>query len=140
MDRIDEQCAEAERIYRQWDKALSANDLKAALALYAPDATIESPLVSHLFGTNRGICRGKDEVGRFLQIVFERKPALRKHYRTRYFTDGTTLMWEYPRATPDGDQMDFVEVMELREGLIQHHRVYWGWFGLEILKDDQYRR
>jgi hypothetical protein len=30
-----------------------------------------------------------------------------------------------------GEQMDLVEVMELNdEGLIQHHKVYWGWFGL----------
>jgi hypothetical protein len=35
-------------------------------------------------------------------------------------------MWEYPRDTPDGEQMAFVEVMELKGGLIQHHRVYWG--------------
>ena len=28
-------------------------------------------------------------------------------------------MWEYPRATPDGEQMDFVEVMEIDDdGLI----------------------
>jgi hypothetical protein len=47
-------------------------------------------------------------------------------------------MWEYPRATPDGEQMDFVEVMELKRGLIQHHRVYWGWFGLSILKKGQH--
>jgi hypothetical protein len=47
-------------------------------------------------------------------------------------------MWEYPRDTPDAEQMDFVEVMELKGGLIQHHRVYWGWFGLSILKKGQH--
>jgi hypothetical protein len=49
-------------------------------------------------------------------------------------------MWEYPRATPDGDQMDFAEVMDIRDGLIQHHRVYWGWFGVGVLDRDEYRR
>ena len=49
-------------------------------------------------------------------------------------------MWEYPRETPEGDQMDFVEVMELNdEGLIQHHRVYWGWRGFGVLEQDQYQ-
>ena len=43
-------------------------------------------------------------------------------------------MWEYPRATPTGEQIDLVEVMELRDGLIQRHRVYWGWFGVKALQ------
>jgi len=42
-------------------------------------------------------------------------------------------MWEYPRATPDEDQMGLVEVMEIRNGLIQRHRVYWGWHALNVL-------
>jgi ketosteroid isomerase-like protein len=37
-----------ERIYRDWDKALSENDVERLLAIYAPDATIESPLIPHL--------------------------------------------------------------------------------------------
>ncbi len=128
------------RIYREWDEALRTNDLDAALALYASDATIESPLIPHLLGVERGICRGQDELRRFIRIVFQRKPKARKHFRTGYLSDGTTLMWEYPRETPNGAQMDFVEVMEVKDGLIQHHRVYWGWFGIEILKKGQYQR
>jgi hypothetical protein len=49
-------------------------------------------------------------------------------------------MWEYPRATPQGEQMDFVEVMEIENGLIQKHRVYWGWYGFNVMKKDQYRK
>lgn len=127
-----------ERIYKAWDEALGTKDLDAVLALYAPDATIESPLVAHLLGVESGICQGHDELRRFIHLVFQRQPAARKRFRTGYFTDGTKLMWEYPRATPDGEQMDFVEVMELKRGLIQHHRVYWGWFGLSILKKGQH--
>lgn len=127
-----------ERIYKAWDEALGAKDLDAALALYASDATIESPLVAHLLGVESGICQGHEELRRFIHLVFQRQPAARKRFRTGYFTDGTKLMWEYPRATPDGEQMDFVEVMELKGGLIQHHRVYWGWFGLSILTKDQH--
>ena len=55
---------------------------------------------------------------------------------TGYFTDGKTIMWEYPHATPSGERMDFVEVMEVRNGFIQHHRVYWGWFGVNISERD----
>lgn len=47
-------------------------------------------------------------------------------------------MWEYPRQSPTGEQMDFIEVMEIQNGLIQRHRVYWGWFGHNVLKNDEY--
>ena len=130
--------AAAEHIYKAWDEALGAKDLEAALALHAADASIESPLVVQLLGVERGICQGHDQLRRFIGLVFQRQPAERKRYRAGFFTDGTKLMWEYPRATPGGEQMDFVEVMELKEGLIHRHRVYWGWFGLSILTRNQH--
>ena len=99
--------AAAEHIYKAWDEALGAKDLEAALALYAADASIESPLVVQLLGVERGICQGHDQLRRFIGLVFQRQPAERKRYRTGFFTDGTKLMWEYPRATPGGEQMDF---------------------------------
>ena len=130
----------ATRIYEDWDQALGRKDLDAAMRLYAPDATLESPLVRHLLGTERGIIEGRDALSAFVAKVFERTPEVRTRYRRGFFTDGTVLMWEYPRRTPDGEQMDFVEAMELADGLIRHHRVYWGWFGGKILEEDGYRR
>ncbi len=131
--------AHVERMYMEWDKALSANDWKALLALYAEDGVIESPLIPHLLGKQDGVCRGHAEMGPFFEIVAERKPALREYYRRGYFTNGHTLMWEYPREAPNGEQMDFVEVMELNDaGLIQHHKVYWGWRGVKVMQDDAY--
>src|SRR5690349_18283040 len=115
-----------ERMYHAWNEALSRNDAAALLALYAPDATIESPVVVHLTGQRRPL-RGHAELRPFFEKVAASKPAVRTYYRTGYLTDGKKLIWEYPRETPDGEQMDFVEVMELNdEGLIQKHRVYWG--------------
>jgi hypothetical protein len=129
----------AERMYIEWDKALSANDPELLLAFYAEDATIESPLVPHLTGKQDGICRGHAEMRPFFKLVAERKPKLREYYRRGYFTDGRTLMFEYPRDAPEGEQMDFVEVMELNgDGLIQHHKVYWGWRGVKVMQDSQY--
>ncbi len=131
--------AAVERIYRDWDAALARSDAATLLSLYTPDAVLESPLVPHLMGWDTGICRGREQLKAFFEALANRKPAIRRHYRTSYFTDGKKLMWEYPRATPNGEQMDFVEVMELNdEGLIQNHRVYWGWFGFEVLKKDAY--
>lgn len=131
---------DAERIYHAWDEALGAKDIDAALALYAPDATLESPLVRHHLGGDEGIVRGRDELRRFIEIVFERQPPERQRYRGGFFTDGRKLTWEYPRSTPEGEQMDFTEVMEIQDGLIQHHRVYWGWYGLKLLASDEGRR
>lgn len=56
-----------DRIYRDWDKALSENDAKALLQLYAPNAVIESPLIPHLIGKPEGICRGHEEMKPFLK-------------------------------------------------------------------------
>jgi hypothetical protein len=128
-----------ERIYEAWDAALGRKDLEAALRLYAPDATIESPLVQHLLGEEEGIVSGRERLRHFIAQVFQRTPPHRRRFRKRFFTDGVLLMWEYPRETPDGEQMDLVEVMELRDGLIQRHRVYWGWRSLQILERDEYR-
>jgi predicted SnoaL-like aldol condensation-catalyzing enzyme len=131
---------DAKRIYEAWDDALGRKDVDAAMRLYTEDATLESPLVRHILGTETGIIEGREALRAFVAKVFERTPDVRKRYRRGFFTDGTVLMWEYPRGTPDGEQMDFVETMELEDGLIRHHRVYWGWFGGKILEDDAYRR
>lgn len=129
-----------ERIYFQWNEALSSNNADALLSLYAPDAELESPLIPHLLGKEEGICRGRAELKNLFDVLSTRKPKVRQFYRTGYFTDGRKLMFEYPHSTPDGEQMDFVEVMEIEKGLIQKHRVYWGWYGLNVLKKDEYRR
>jgi ketosteroid isomerase-like protein len=126
---------DAERIYRLWDDALGKKDLEASLSLYADDASIESPLVQHLMKTKEGIVLGKDNLRKFITLVFATNPPQRKRFRTGFFTDGRVVTWEYPRAAPDGDQMELVEVMEIRDGLIWRHRVYWGWYALNVLKE-----
>ncbi len=140
-----------ERIYVEWDAALARLEelpperldegVESLLSLYAKDAVIESPLIPHLMKVERGICRGHQEMRPFFREVGRRKPSLRKYYRAGYLTDGKRLIWEYPRAKPDGEQMDFVEAMELNdEGLIQRHCVYWGWRGVQVMLNDAYRR
>jgi len=124
---------EIEQIYQRWDNALGKKDLEAALVLYADDASIESPLVQHLLKTNRGVVQGKDNLRQFITLVFQTSPPERKRFRTGYFTDGRVVTWEYPRVTPQGEQMDLVEMMEIEGGLIRRHRVYWGWYALNVL-------
>jgi hypothetical protein len=102
------------------------------------DVVLESPLVRHLTGSAEGVAHGKEHLREFVRIVFERTPPIRRRYRAGYFTDGWTIMWEYPREAPDGDQMDFAEGMEIDNGLIQRQRVYWGWFGVKTLEENRY--
>ncbi|HYZ74335.1 MAG TPA: hypothetical protein VE641_14765 [Chthoniobacterales bacterium] len=140
-----------ERIYHDWDAALACLEelpperldegVEGLLALYAKDAILESPLIPHLMGTERGVLQGHEQMRPFLREVGRRKPSVRKYYRRGYFTDGKKLIWEYPRQKPGGEQMDFVESMELNDqGLIQHHAVYWGWRGVNVMLADAYRR
>jgi hypothetical protein len=130
----------AKSVHHAWNDALARKDTQALAALYTADATIESPLVAYLLGVERGICSGKEAILAFLPKVFANQPEERRTYRHPVFTDGNLLMWEYPRATPDGNQMDFTEIMELENGLIRRHRVYWGWFGVRTLTTGSHRR
>jgi hypothetical protein len=80
-----------ERIYHDWDAALARLEglppekleegVDAFLALYAKDAIIESPLIPHLMGTERGFLQGHDETRPFIREVGRRKPSLRKYFR-----------------------------------------------------------
>src|SRR6266496_840060 len=129
-----------EHIFTAWDDALGAKDLDAAMALYQPDATLESPLVCHLLDTEDGVVRGRDNLRQFVAKVFANQPAMRRRYRAGFLTDGARLVWEYPRESPGGDQMDIFEVMEIRDGLIAHHRVYWGWVSVGLLTSGKHSR
>ncbi|WP_205193522.1 nuclear transport factor 2 family protein, partial [Burkholderia sp. LMG 13014] len=124
--------ADARHIYEGWHAAVVARDVDALMALYADDAVLETPLiVVTLPDHGSGVLRGKAAIGAFFAAGL-RNPGNRlgRWYRTGlFFSNGRQLTWEYPRATPDGDQVDLVEVMDLRDGLIAHHRVYWGWVG-----------
>ncbi|MFE1602142.1 nuclear transport factor 2 family protein [Methylobacterium sp. ID0610] len=123
-------------IYERWHETVVHRDLDGLTALYDDDAVFESPLVWAVrreAGT--GILRGRAAIRDFFAAGFRApETGLGRWYRTgTFFSDGRQLTWEYPRRTPDGDQVDLVEVMDLRGGLIAHHRVYWGWVGIRAL-------
>ncbi|MFL9990095.1 nuclear transport factor 2 family protein, partial [Paraburkholderia sediminicola] len=82
-----------------------------------------------------GILKGKAEIRPFFEAGLRKlQNDLGRWYRTgTFFSNGRQLTWEYPRDTPQGDQVDLVEVMDIANGLIAHHRVYWGWVGFKAL-------
>lgn len=125
-----------QHIYEEWHRAASTSDQAALIALYADDATLETPLAPEILdGKTDGVLRGRQEIKRFLDIGARKRPnEWVRWYRTGlWFSRGNTLVWEYPREIPDGKQIDIVEVMEIENGLIHHHRIYWGWLGLRHL-------
>lgn len=131
----------AQRIYVEWDRALENSDVEGLLQLYTDDVWFESPLVPHLLHQESGICSGKDELRQLIEILAVRKPSLRQYYRTPLLQSDNLIMWEYPRLSPEGEQMDFVEVVQLNDnGLIKSHRVYWGWRGFKVLRDNAYHK
>jgi len=90
-------------IHREWHRAASMRDLPALLALYAGDATLESPLVpAVLDDKSDGVLRGKAEIAHFLETGARSRPVdLVRWYRSdAFFSNGPTLIWEYPRMTP----------------------------------------
>lgn len=128
--------ATCERIYVQWHEYARAREGEKLLGLYADDAVLETPLVPAIFDTKTdGVLRGRAEIKHFFDEGLRRRPdALLRWYRTgTFFTDGRTLIWEYPRETPNGDQIDILEVMEIEKAKIKRHRIYWGWLGFQLL-------
>lgn len=130
----------AEKIYHLWENGLENNDVESLLSLYTVDATIESPFIHYLLKTSSGICQGREDLRLFFERAIQCKSSIRRYYRKHFFTDGKIVLFEYPRETPKGEQMDFSEVMEIQNGLIQYHKVYWGWRGFKVIKDDLYWR
>jgi steroid Delta-isomerase len=134
---------DCERIYRQWDLHARSLDTDGLMALYAQDAILETPLVPAIFEGHNGTLRGHLEIRPFFEEGARRRPnQLVRWYRTGdWLTDGKRLlMWEYPRQAPDGDQIELLEVMEIEHGLIQHHRIHWGWFGVNQLTQNAVRK
>lgn len=126
----------ARHIYEQWHQAAKNRDTAALIALYADDAELESPLVPVILGRDNGVLHGRAEILAFLEEGSRRRPnELVRWYRDgRYLATSKLLVWEYPRQTPDGSQVDILELMELDDdGKIRRHRIYWGWFGTQML-------
>ena len=127
---------DAQRIYEQWHECAKNGNVEGLLNLYTPDAILETPLtMAILDDAKSGTIHGA-QMRRFFEEGTRRRPnELVRWYRDgTFFWNGHSLVWEYPRQTPQGDQVDILEVMDISEGKIIHHRIYWGWFGFELLK------
>lgn len=134
MDKLREEVVKG--IYHLQDEYAKTKQVNKLIDLYAEDASFESPLIPVILNREKGILIGRKEILEFLEEGTKRRPnELVQWYRNKeYFTNGNTLIWEYPRQTPDGSQIDILELMEINDdGKIISHRIYWGWFGTQML-------
>lgn len=126
---------EIEHVFVSWHDCAKNQKLDDLAGLYDVNAVFESPLVPAILGCESGVILGRSEIRRF----FGRGAELSSDspinwYRSdEFFSNGRTLIWEYPRKTPSGEQFDVVEVMEIEGGKIVKHRVYCGWFSSKAL-------
>jgi steroid Delta-isomerase len=128
--------AQVRRVYEEWHAGVNSHNIPRVIALYAEHATLESPAILAIYPhLEDGILRGRSEIEKFFTKTLN---VLSKEFRELYRSDlflstSKLLTWEYPRKTPAGEQVDLVESMDIEDGLIVYHRVYWGWKGLQAL-------
>jgi steroid delta-isomerase len=123
-------------IWEAWHRTVMTRDLEGLSALYAPDAIFESPAVWLINRQSDGILRGRQAIHDYFAVFFKKLDVGSRewHRSDTFFSQGSELVWEYPRETPSGDQNEIVESIDVtRDGFIGHHRVYWGWVGLRNL-------
>lgn len=127
---------DAQFIHDTWHERTLAHDIDGLLELYLPDATLESPLVPRTMDVPSGVLTGHGQLREFFERGTRGRPndLVRFQRSGRFLFDGCRLVWEYPRGTDSDDQVDIAEVMDLVGPRIQHHRIYWGWFGIPLLR------
>ena len=127
---------DAQYVHDEWDRRTRAHDIDGLLELYLPDALLESPLVPRIMDTTSGVLAGHQQLREFFERGTRGRPnhLVRFHRSGHFLFDDGRLVWEYPRQTPEGDQVDIAEVMDLTGPKIRHHRIYWGWFSTPLLQ------
>lgn len=130
----------AQYVHDEWDRRTRAHDIDGLLDLYLPHAVLESPLVPRIMDTTSGVLTGHRQLREFFERGTRGRPneLVRFHRSGQFLFEDDRLVWEYPRQTPEGDQVDITEVMDLAGPKIRHHRIYWGWFGMPLLQPNHH--
>ena len=117
--------AAVEQVIRAVDNAWSQNDLEGMVALFAQDATLESPLVPRLLNRKEGVCRGRDEIRDVIRGLMLRGRPWGGHEPP--IIQGNRVAIEFRRPSSEGEQLYSVDVIEIVDGRIQSLRAYTGW-------------
>ena len=120
----DEHVTAVEQVIRDLEAAFARNDLEGVVALFAPDATVESYLVSRVFKRKEGVCRGREEIRQLVGALLQRGTPWRGHEPP--IVRGDTAAVEYRSASSDAEKFS-VDIIEVKGSKIQSLRAYAGW-------------
>jgi ketosteroid isomerase-like protein len=118
--------AAANAVVEALDAAWARKDVEGVVALFAEDATLESPLVARFLNRPEGICRGRDDIRKMIAELVRRGLPWGKHAAP--MVRDSTVVVEF--RTADDDQPYSVDVIELRGAKIGSLRAYAGWRAL----------
>jgi ketosteroid isomerase-like protein len=120
----DEQVSTVEQLINDMEAASSRKDVEALVALFAPDATIESYLVSRVFDREEGVACGRAEIRRLVLALIQRGTPWDGHEPP--IIRGNTAAIEYRSASSYTEKFS-VDIIDVRDGKIQSLRAYAGW-------------
>jgi ketosteroid isomerase-like protein len=123
----DEPITTPERVIDDMEAAFSRKDVEGLVALFAPDATLESYLVSRVFNRSEGVARGRAEIRELVSTLMKRGVPWGGHRPP--IIRGDTVAVEFMTATSDEETYS-VDIIEVRDGKIQSLRAYVGWRAL----------
>jgi ketosteroid isomerase-like protein len=130
----DEPVTTVEQVLSDTEAAWSRNDIEGIVALFAEDATVESPLVSRILNRKEGVCRGRAEIRELVHALMKRGKPWGGHGPP--IIRGNTVAVEYTSASSEGEKFS-VDIVELKDGKIQSLRAYMGWRPLMALLGDR---
>ncbi len=79
----------------------------------------------------KGILRGHAEIRALAEAVLQRVKSWGQHEPP--VVRGNTIVVEYKRVVPTGEQLDYVDVFDVEDGKIKSLRAYYGWRALATL-------
>lgn len=107
----------------QWFAAFNEHNLENLLSLYDDNAEHYSPKLKLRQPETNGLIKGKQALHNWWQDAFDRLPNL--HYKILNIVANDTMVFmEYIRQTPNEDDMQIGEVLEIRNERIIASRVY----------------
>ena len=124
----DEPVTTPQHVMSDMESALARKDVEGLVALFAPDATIESYLVTRVFNRSDGVCRGRDEIRQLVRTLIERGLPWGGHRPP--IIRGNTVAVEFMTASSDTETFS-VDIIDIRDGKIQSLRAYAGWRALK---------
>lgn len=127
-----------EQLLQAFDAAWAKRDLESIVALFAEDATLESPLAPRLLKSADGLLRGRDAIRHMVRALLEQGTPWGKHEAP--IIQGNKAAIEFRGAAADGEQFYSVDIIEVKGGKIQSLRAYAGWRPLAVLKEKEDRR